>query len=80
MINKKEQIKDILNTQLKEAFYPSIDKLPDGEQKQYFLDAAEKLKENHKIDPIDFINGLSKVSGEEIDFDALKDMVKTHNV
>lgn len=74
MINIKEQLNKVINEQLKEV-YLQLDKVPEGEQKEYLKSAINELKNNKKLDPLDFVNNFAKIKGETVDIDKLKDLI-----
>tara|TARA_R100000541_G_scaffold13279_1_gene22171 strand:+ start:651 stop:884 length:234 start_codon:yes stop_codon:yes gene_type:complete len=74
MINTEEQLNKVINEQLKEV-YSQLDKVPEGEQKEYLKSAVNELKNNRKLDPMDFVNNFAKLKGVTVDIDKLKDII-----
>ena len=71
MINIKEQLDKVINEQLKDV-YSQLDKVPEGEQKEYLKSSINELKNNRKLDPMDFVNNFAKLKGETVDIEKLK--------
>tara|TARA_R110001606_G_scaffold178819_1_gene325528 strand:- start:3745 stop:3981 length:237 start_codon:yes stop_codon:yes gene_type:complete len=75
MINLNEQLDKIISKQLSDIA-PMIDAIEDGEQKEYIKNAMKQLRDKRTLDPLDFVEGFSKVKGEQIDIDKIREMVK----
>jgi len=78
MINTSNQIQKILNSQLKDI-ENHIAKIPDGEQKNFIINAVKELRENKTLDPIKFVEQFSKIKGEKVDIESLKNMAQKIN-
>ena len=78
MINLNEQLDKIINEQLGKI-NPMLDNIEDGEQKQYIKKAMDMLKKNRTLDAMNFVEGFSKLKGEKVDIEKLKEMVKNNN-
>jgi len=75
MINLNEQLDKIISKQLSDIT-PMIDAIEDGEQKEYIKNAMKQLRDKQTLDPLAFIDGFSKIKGEKVDIDKLREMVK----
>jgi len=75
MINLNEQLDKVIQKQLG-VINPLLDKIPDGEQKEYIVNAMNSLKANRTLDALEFVEGFAKLKGEEVDIDKLREMIK----
>jgi len=75
MINLNEQLDKVIQKQLG-VINPLLDKIPDGEQKEYIVNAMNSLKANRTLDALEFVEGFAKLKGEEVDIEKLKEMIK----
>ena len=75
MINIKEQLNRVLEKQL-ENINVNLEKIADGEQKEYLKKTIQDLKAHKKINSMDFIENLSKLKGEKVDTEKLKELIK----
>jgi hypothetical protein len=75
MININKQLDSIINEQVSKMM-PMLDKIPDGEQKDYIVNAMNQLKEKRTLDASEFVEGFAKLKGEEIDIEKLRETVK----
>jgi hypothetical protein len=75
MINLNEQLDKVIQAQLGRIM-PMLNNLPDGEQKDYIVNAMKNLKDNRTLDASEFIEGFAKLKGEEVDIEKLRETVK----
>ena len=75
MINLNEQLDQVIQVQLSKIM-PMLESMEDGEQKEYIVNAMKSLRDNRNLDAMEFIDGFSKLKGEKVDIDALKETVK----
>jgi len=75
MINLNEQLDKVISKQLSDIT-PMIDTIEDGEQKDYIKNAMKELRDKRTLDPLTFVEGFSKIKGEQINLDKLREMVK----
>ena len=77
MINLNEQLDKVIQAQLGRIM-PMLKNLPDGEQKDYIVNAMKNLKDNRTLDASEFIEGFAKLKGEKVDIDSLKELLKNN--
>ncbi len=75
MININKQLDLIISEQMTKL-NPMLDKIPDGEQKDYIVNAMNQLKERKTLDASEFVEGFAKLKGEKIDIEKLRETVK----
>ena len=78
MINLNEQLDKVIQAQLGRIM-PMLNNLPDGEQKEYIVNAMKNLKDSRTLDASEFIEGFAKLKGEEVDIEKLRETVKNGN-
>ena len=78
MINLNEQLDKVIQAQLGRIM-PMLNNLPDGEQKEYIVNAMKNLRDNRTLDATEFIEGFAKLKGEEVDIEKLRETVKNGN-
>ena len=75
MINLNEQLDQVIQLQLSKIM-PMLESMEDGEQKEYIVNAMKNLKEKRTLDASEFIEGFSKLKGEKVDIEKLRETVK----
>ena len=75
MINLNEQLEKVIEKQLG-LINPLLNKIPDGEQKEYIVNAINEIRRNKTLDVSEFVEGFAKLKGEEVDIDKLREMIK----
>ena len=75
MINLNEQLEKVIEKQLG-LINPLLNKIPDGEQKEYIVNAINEIRRNKTLDVSEFVEGFAKLQGEEVDIEKLKEMIK----
>jgi cellobiose-specific phosphotransferase system component IIB len=74
MTDINAQLDKIISEQLKKV-HEQIDRVPEGKQKDFLKESIKKFKKERKLDPMKFINEFSKIKGEKVDIDKLKDVI-----
>lgn len=77
MINLNEQLDKVIQAQVGRIM-PILNDIPDGEQKEYIVNAMKQLKEKRTLDASEFIEGFAKLKGEKVDIDSLKELLKNN--
>jgi hypothetical protein len=77
MINLNEQLDKVIQAQVGRIM-PMLNNIPDGEQKEYIVNAMKQLKEKRTLDASEFIEGFAKLKGEKVDIDSLKELLKNN--
>jgi hypothetical protein len=75
MINLNEQLEKVIEKQLG-LINPLLNKIPDGDQKEYIVNAIKEIRTNKTLDVSEFVEGFAKLKGEEVDIDKLREMIK----
>jgi len=63
MINLNAQLDKVIQEQLKKVT-PMLNDIPDGEQKDYIINAINQISDKRTLDVKEFIEGFSKLQGE----------------
>ena len=65
MINLNAQLDKVIQEQLSKVT-PMLDDIPEGDQKEYIVNAINQLSDNRTLDVKEFIEGFSKLKGETV--------------
>ena len=78
MINLNDQIDRIVSEQFKNV-QTSLKDIPEGDQKEFIKSTMKQIQETRTGDPMQFVEQFSKIKGEEVDIEKLKELIKNHN-
>ena len=74
-MNVNTQLDKIIEEQLKNV-YTQMDSIPEGEQKEFLRKTIESIKVDRKLDAMEFVSEFSKVKGDRVDFNKLREMAQ----
>ena len=78
MINVNKQLDEVIAKQLKDIT-PLLNQIEDGAQKEFIKNSLGEIQKNRTLDVNSFINNFSKIKGEKVDIESLKEMIKDNN-
>jgi len=65
MINLNAQLDKVIQEQLSKV-KPMLNDIPEGDQKDYIVNAIKNLSDNRTLDVKEFIEGFTKLQGETV--------------
>ena len=65
MINLNAQLDKVIQEQLSKVT-PMLNDIPEGEQKDYIINAMNQLSDKRTLDVKEFIEGFAKLKGETV--------------
>jgi hypothetical protein len=75
MININKQLDEVISKQLKDIT-PILEQIEEGAQKEFIKNALSEIQKNRALDINSFIENFSKIKGEKVDIESLKEMAK----
>tara|TARA_R110001606_G_scaffold91591_3_gene204265 strand:+ start:14398 stop:14643 length:246 start_codon:yes stop_codon:yes gene_type:complete len=75
MININKQLDEVISKQLKDIT-PILEQIEEGSQKEFIKNALSEIQKNRTLDINSFIENFSKIKGEKVDIESLREMAK----
>tara|TARA_R110002153_G_scaffold23901_3_gene76818 strand:- start:2441 stop:2686 length:246 start_codon:yes stop_codon:yes gene_type:complete len=75
MININKQLDEVISKQLKDIT-PILEQIEEGAQKEFIKNALSEIQKNRALDINSFIENFSKIKGEKVDIESLREMAK----
>ena len=75
MININKQLDEVISKQLKDIT-PILEQIEEGAQKEFIKNALSEIQKNRTLDINSFIENFSKIKGEKVDIESLREMAK----